>query len=185
MIFPFHVESKLRSRDYETAMAWPVQIQLTLKDVRRAQRTNMGLGYFLFPVMGSMTILTAIFLFWIQMSTAIGIGLVAAGAFLVFIVPIWSRQQFKANKNLAQPFVIEASGEGIAINSEHGQSFTKWSAFLGFKESEEAFLLYLQPQLYWLFPKRFFSPEQLQELGDLVCAQVTRKKGGGRETIRQ
>jgi hypothetical protein len=161
----------------------PVKIQLTLKDYLRAYRAHAGWSYFFLPAWGSMAILAGIFHSSILMSTAHGIVLIAVGVFLISLLPMVLRRHFKCNKKLVIPYNVTASSEGIELAAEYGNSFTRWQAFVQFAETNDVFLLYPQPRLYQMFPKRFFSPEQLEEFNRLVRAHVAPKKGEGKKIV--
>ena len=154
----------------------PVQIQLTAKDYRRAYRAHVGWVYFFFPAMGSLLILGGICHSWIEMSAVNGIGLIALGVFAISLLPLVLYQQFKSNKKLTIPFNITPSLEGIEMTADYGNSLTRWKAYVQFVENKELFLLYPQPALFLVYPKRFFSPEQLEEFGRLVRTNVLPKK---------
>jgi hypothetical protein len=162
----------------------PVQIQLTLKDYLRAYRLHMRWSYFFFPVVGSCLILGGICQLWIGMGAANGVAAMALGALFVAAFPILLRRQFRCNKKLILPFQVTPTSEGIEMTAEYGNSLTRWNAFVKSAENKDFFLLYPQPALFLVFPKRFFSSEQLEEFGRLMRANVEPKTGQGRMVIK-
>jgi hypothetical protein len=161
-----------------------IQIQLTLKDYLRAYRAHMGWNYFSFPILGSVFIIAGVCeLSLFGRSVASGLAAIGFGVFCLVALPIGLRRNFKANKKISIPFSVTASGEGIELTSEHGNSFTRWQAYIQFAETDDVLLLYPQRLLYNVYPKRFFAPEQLEEFSRLVHANVAPKKGEGRRFI--
>ncbi len=153
-----------------------IQIQLTLKDYLQAYRAHMGPGYFFFPVAGVLAMILGIFYSWVKLPATYAIVSIPIGALVAVFFPIALRRHFKSNKKLSRPFSVTFSGDGIETVSEYGDSRIKWSAFLHFVENNKVFLLYSQPNYFLVFPKRFFSPELLNEFGQLVHSNLTPKK---------
>lgn len=161
----------------------PVQIQLTLKDYLRAYRAHAGSVCFFLPILGSTFLIAGIWRLWIESEIFSPLMSIAFGVFCIVAVPVSVRRNFKANKKLVIPYNVTASSEGLELASEYGNSLTRWQAFVQFAETNDVFLLYTQPRLYHMFPKRFFSPEQLEEFGHLVRAHVAPKKSEGKKIV--
>ncbi len=56
-------------------------------------------------------------------------------------------------------------------------ALTRWDNFLEFRESKDAFLLYLSPHLYVFLPKRFIEPPQQEAIRELLSKHEKAQDG--------
>jgi YcxB-like protein len=82
------------------------------------------------------------------------------------------RMQFNRLRALHEPIRFEAGEGGIVYNTGKSESTTKWEAFEKWKESKGSFLLYVQPRLYFLVPKRVLDGAQVDAFRELLKSRV-------------
>jgi hypothetical protein len=64
----------------------------------------------------------------------------------------------------------------IAYKNERGDSRTKWSALEDWQESKSLFLLYPQPRMFFIVPKRVMQPDQIAALRESLIAKIQKTK---------
>ena len=64
------------------------------------------------------------------------------------------KEVFNTNKLLQSLMVYEISEEGLYIESENGNSLTKWTGFYNLIETEDTFGLYVSNSAMYIIPKR-------------------------------
>ena len=99
------------------------------------------------------------------------------GAFLTaFYVLVWSgylsRRQFKKIKALHQPVSMTADDDGIMLSSARGEGKTNWAAYETWRESKVSFLLYPQPAMFYIIPKRALGGEGVTAFRDLLKSKI-------------
>jgi hypothetical protein len=72
-------------------------------------------------------------------------------------------------------YVLTVENEGLKLSSDVSQSAAKWEAYTKFRETPNLFVLYAGPRLFYSFPKRFFTPEQLAKFRELAGRYVAAK----------
>jgi hypothetical protein len=82
------------------------------------------------------------------------------------------RMQFNRLRALHGPIRFEAREGDIVYCTETSQSTTKWEAFVKWKESKGSFLLYIQPRLCLLVPKRVLDGAQIAAFRELLKSQI-------------
>jgi YcxB-like protein len=82
------------------------------------------------------------------------------------------RLQFRRMKALHEPIYFEACEGGVTFRTPKGESKINWGGFEKWDESERSFLLYVQPRLYFLVPKRVLDAEQAAVLRDFLGNHV-------------
>ncbi|HEY6304903.1 MAG TPA: YcxB family protein [Candidatus Angelobacter sp.] len=105
-------------------------------------------------------------------------GYVALGS-AVLIAGICSgipyRWQFREIQALHSTFTIEAGPEGLNFTGARGQSQARWEAFEDFRESKTNFLIYTQPRLFFVIPKRALQPEDTKAFRELAQTHIGSK----------
>ena len=98
------------------------------------------------------------------------------GAVLLLIFLLRSkvlyRMQFNRTKALHFPINFEAGDGGVVFRSQRGESTTRWEAFEKWRESKSSFLLYTQPRLFFVVPKRVLDIDQVAALRELLKSRV-------------
>jgi len=87
---------------------------------------------------------------------------------------LW-RWQYNKIDALKRGFTSEIGDEGIVSNSEAARGDIKWISFIRWYESKTLFLLYQQPRLFNIYPKRAFGPGELDEFRDLLQRKIPAK----------
>jgi hypothetical protein len=82
------------------------------------------------------------------------------------------RMQFNRTKALHAPIHFEAGDGGIVFRSQRGESTIKWEGLEKWRESKRSFLLYPQPRLFFVVPKRVLAIDQAAALRELLRSRV-------------
>jgi hypothetical protein len=70
---------------------------------------------------------------------------------------------------------MTVSGSEIHFRSQHFDSHIAWSMFISWTEGKSLFLLFPQPHLYAIIPKRAFSKDQLAEFREILRRNIASK----------
>jgi hypothetical protein len=174
-----------------------IPIQLTLADLQAAQRLHIRavslrtlLYYALF-----LTVVGAFFswslprhaptdiLAALVTVTLVGTAFLAALNLISrwFILPIRARRIFNQQKNLQRPYRVSWDAESVQTSSASGNSKIPWVDFLKWRESKQLFLLYRSDVLFQMYPKRCFTPEQIDEFRLLAKRNIAEIAGRKRK----
>jgi hypothetical protein len=78
---------------------------------------------------------------------------------------VWSglpyRQQFRKIRALQLPMQISVTDTEISYESQNGQSKISWSAIEAWRESKSIFMLYTQPSVFSILPKRVLNADEI------------------------
>lgn len=85
---------------------------------------------------------------------------------------VFYRMQFNRTKALHGPIHFEASDGGVVFRSPRGESTTKWEGLEKWRESKGSFLLYTQPRLFFVVPKRVLDIDQVTALRELLSRRM-------------
>jgi YcxB-like protein len=96
------------------------------------------------------------------------VGLIGALVALP-LVPLARRKR----RQYLGPMRVHFSNEGLYLQDPANQSRTSWNQFVGYLEGNTLFLLYYNPKLYRIIPKRALTGHAAQ-FQTLVQAKVTR-----------
>lgn len=87
-----------------------------------------------------------------------------------------SYRTFKKTPNLQGPIHFRFDDQGLSFDGPHASSEMKWGAILKWKESKSTFLVYQNPRIGSIIPKRFFStPADVDGVRELLRTHVPRK----------
>jgi len=92
--------------------------------------------------------------------------------FLFTFSRISHRRRFRKIKALQLPVQINLDDEGIAYASANGQSKISWRAIEAWSESDRVFLIYTQPNLFYVVPKRVLVADPIAELRMLLKERI-------------
>jgi hypothetical protein len=96
--------------------------------------------------------------------------------FSVALLRLLHLRNWRKQPSLAEPFQMSITDTGIESHSVNGNSDVRWTAFTKWKESPEAFLLYLAPNLYVMLCKRLISPaSSVEELREMIRRNVRKR----------
>jgi len=107
-----------------------------------------------------------------QGSLALLAGMIILGRLISFAYSRWLRRDFKRHPNFALPVRMWFDDSGVHSESDAWSAVTKWTAYLGRRETKNLFLLYLGARLADVIPKRAFSSDELIEFRKLVIAKL-------------
>jgi len=82
------------------------------------------------------------------------------------------RMQFHRLKAPHQLIRFEAGDGGVVYRTSQSESTTKWEAFEKWQESKKSFLLYVQPKLFFVVPKRVLDLGQVTALRELLAGRI-------------
>ena len=85
------------------------------------------------------------------------------------------KRQFKKNPHLQGKFTARFDESGISFIGPESRGEMQWSNLDTFKESKNLFVLVRMPSLFHIYPKRAFSPDQLNELRSLLANNLAKK----------
>ena len=89
-----------------------------------------------------------------------------------WLLPRRFRREFRKLPRLQARATVEFSEDGIHTRSEFASSEQNWKAFSRFLESQNLFLLFSQPRLFQIFPKRAFPDGKLADFQDLIARKL-------------
>jgi hypothetical protein len=82
------------------------------------------------------------------------------------------RMLFNRLRALHGPIRFEAREGDIVYCTRTSESTTKWEAFEKWEETKGGFLLYVQPRLYLLVPKRVLDGAQIATFRELLKSRI-------------
>ncbi len=88
---------------------------------------------------------------------------------------LWRRQYNKID-SLKRESTVEIREDGITASTEAARSEIKWISFIRWYESKTLFLLYQQPSLFSIYPKRAFEPGEVDEFRELLQRKIPAKQ---------
>jgi hypothetical protein len=98
-------------------------------------------------------------------------------AFMSFILFSRSRQMKRKSPALQGLIKYEFDDVGMRIAGPHTTAELRWPSFVKWRENKTTFLLYQNPRLAQIIPKRFFSSaEDVAAVQDLLRTHVDQKK---------
>jgi hypothetical protein len=83
-----------------------------------------------------------------------------------------SRRQFKNNPTAQSTIIMNASEEGLEVQTVHATSKVAWSAYVAWGESKSVFVIMPQPRIYLPIPKRAFREEQVGEFREMLRRNI-------------
>jgi hypothetical protein len=151
-----------------------VIIQLTLEDYRHGLQSHAPIKTSVFVGVGILMVLSG-GAWWFFFKEIVALILMVAGAVIALNGLLrWTglRRQFERDEKLSLPHKFTVTAHGIDVTAQYGSSHIEWGGFVRYVENNQIFLLYAQPLRFYGFPKRCFTPEQLEEFGQMVRAKV-------------
>jgi len=145
--------------------------QYCLDDFKKAQELHArqaaaAAGNRLFPVLLAV-------LFYLSLIILVLLGrlhwlylLAPLALLLVFLLyqylykPFMQARTFKKHPNLATPFEMQLSDEGLTVSNPKGSAQVAWSSFIKWTEGAEMILLYRSYIMFQMLPKRLFASER-------------------------
>jgi len=161
-----------------------VSYKLSEKDVFEARVKHGGLWVKVMPMIGVLVLaasLVSLILDPKQFPSFVG-GIVA-GLFLTFFLKLQVWLSFRGDNRLQDQFEATISVSGIDVSSSTAASKYDWSAFVRYAETKNLFLVYQAPQVFNVFPKRVFAPEELDAFRSLLDQRLGAASIAFRKTI--
>jgi hypothetical protein len=105
---------------------------------------------------------------------ALFLFLIAIETYFDILGQLQAKNCYRANKNLLEDKLIASiNEEGISIDSPSYDARRLWSGYIGFMESEDAFLLFSGKGIFSVYPKRIFnSPDQINQFRELITRKI-------------
>jgi hypothetical protein len=156
---------------------WPFQI--TAWDYQTTEMARLWRKHwfrFAFANVFGLVVLGWVFQTWLTSHEKIGviIGwiLAASAVILVLSAQLWfvPLRYVTSPKNWRSPKTVAFSDRGFQLSPDG--RFTAWKSFPSFQEVRRAFLIFVDPNHYYLLPKRCFSGDQQTEIRRLLQANV-------------
>jgi hypothetical protein len=82
------------------------------------------------------------------------------------------RRQFRKIKALHLPIQISVTDTEISYASQNGQSKISWSAIEAWRESKSIFMLYTQPSVFSILPKRVLNADEITAFRELLTSKA-------------
>jgi hypothetical protein len=101
-------------------------------------------------------------------------GLVVAVTLLLF--PLITKRNihraYKVSTNIRGTLSVEADRDGVSFQGPTFSSRLAWGHYSRFLEDNHTFLLFQNPKIFNVVPKRGLTPEQIAELHELFSTQI-------------
>jgi hypothetical protein len=161
-------------------MAIAFQGRLDEKAFRRAQLAHLG-GK---PTLGCLAAVILVMLFGLisplfgredvgAEDIALPIGIVIAAVVLVLVYRRWMRKAWTSNRLVQTAMSGEADDEALRLETEYSKTRVPWNMFLKYRMTLELVAIYGAQNLFFLFPRSFFSSDrEWDEFRVLVAAKV-------------
>jgi len=97
------------------------------------------------------------------------------GLFLMFNRKIALIRSFGKETKLQQSVEADISEEEFRSVGTTGETRTKWAGFDRYAESDDLFLLYTGPRIFFALPKRAFGPGEVEQFRELLRGKLPAK----------
>ena len=152
--------------------------QYSLDDFKHAQQLHAKRGAGAAATRLFLGLITAFF--FVSMLVLVLLGrldwaylLAPLALFLVFLLyqylyrPLALARTFRKNSDLAAPFEMDLSQEGLSIRNPRGEAQLEWGKYIKWVEDRNMLLLYRSYMVFQMLPKRLFAkPVDLQFFRD-------------------
>jgi len=82
--------------------------------------------------------------------------------------PRWIKKDFQNHPNFPREQTLLIDDSGLHWKTEVANNDTLWTAYTGYRETKNLFLLYLGKRLFQVIPKRALSSNDLDSLRELL-----------------
>jgi YcxB-like protein len=102
--------------------------------------------------------------------------------FLIWIVVWWgapflsARSQFRGSPSVQTPLKLEVTDTGLHFCSQLSDSRVAWATYVRWVEGNAVFVLFSNPKIMVVVPKRAFSFDQVNEFRELLRSKVKTQK---------
>jgi YcxB-like protein len=100
----------------------------------------------------------------------VAIALVAA-CFLIYVglaMRLYFRKSYRNDQRFRLEFTAEIANTGIEVTAPLAKSQMTWNIFVRVLESERKFMLFVAPWQFLIFPKRYLTSNQIEQLQTLL-----------------
>jgi hypothetical protein len=106
---------------------------------------------------------------------------VGAGFFALFMLVLLNprfmwKAQFRKAKSLQREYEAEATEEGLVLVTDVSRADLKWALFTKYHESRDLFVLYQQPKVVTIVPKRAFGEAEIDQFRELLRRNIASTK---------
>jgi hypothetical protein len=160
-----------------------IQYRYTENDYVQAQRAYLAKRWYKLYIPAFLAV-ALVFIglgIWSTVGVSLSYGIAwFVGAAFFAIFPVLQAEQakkdFRGSPSAEGEFRLSFDDNGLQLQSPHGGGTVKWSALVGWIDSPDLFLVLASSRIYYLFPKRAFTPEQLAEFRDLLARKIPQTK---------
>jgi ABC-type transport system involved in multi-copper enzyme maturation permease subunit len=166
-----------------------VEYTITEQDYLAAQRlalrTSQPFGYFMVRwYMHAMGLFILAYLVSVAMRQQLSLSFLPGaffGAFFLLwpmMIPYQHKRIYARTPSLHGRIRMESSESDLNFIGETFNTIVSFAHFEKYVENENSILLYQNPQVFHLIPKRELSPEQIKNLHDLFTTKINRRRLG-------
>ena len=146
-----------------------VSYQLNTDDVREALGKHGGLRMKALSVVGFFLIAIALWSLSQKPTTYVPtIVPVVMGCFLILLPRLQARQAIKSGSRVLDPVEATISDAGIDASSSVAAMKFTWDAFTRYSETKNLFLVYPGARMFHIYPKRAFTPGDVDTFRGLL-----------------
>ncbi len=125
-----------------------------------------------------------IFLVWFEHDTrSLGVVFVAVSIILIVVAPLLRKvtqkrsvaRTLRKSPNLQKEFKVNISERGLETWADDLHTEVGWPHIFRWQESDRLFLLYNNPRIYSIFPKRAFAPGGVDQFRELLAGRIPMK----------
>jgi len=146
-----------------------VSYKLSKRDVLEAKEKHAGLWIRILPIFGIIVLAAGLVsLVHDPKQFPSFVGAIVIGLFLTFFLRLQVWLAFRQDNRLQDEFDASISDSGIDVSSPKGVSKYNWSAFARYVETKNLFLVYQAPHVFNAFPKRAFTPADVNTFRSLL-----------------
>jgi hypothetical protein len=87
-----------------------------------------------------------------------------------------ARKQFTGSPSAKLTINLEASEDRLHFKTEESDSSASWRSFVKWRERKSVFVLFTSPVVFFVFPKRAFTAEQIEEFREMLKRNIPAKK---------
>src|SRR5260370_24642686 len=138
-------------------------------------RNRIVLGGAIFMVAASILVAIVDPEGWVMMRPGIILFSLCRAFLLLRHTNLLWRWQYNKIDSLKRENTVEIREDAITASTEAARSEIKWISYIRWYESKTVFLLYQQPRLFNIYPKRTFGPGQAEELPEVLTPTIPDK----------
>jgi hypothetical protein len=138
---------------------------VTLDEYRSAVRLRLRRMRAVAYSLSALCLLATLALLWLDPFVAICAATAGASLALTtgFLVPLLVPWEYRRSGLSGKTFSARVDPDWITLWGADGESKTRWKALRELRENKDVFLLFWQPGIGYVIPKRYLSDQQQSE----------------------